>query len=309
MRASLAAMSAATIASSASPNANNAFSGGRLDKDIRQHLSFYGTAWKKEATKGHVLNALRSGFRGIDTATQPRHYYQPGVGDAVAEALRSGLIASRDELWLQTKFTSISGQDPNSIPYNPKDPYPKQVTDSFAVALQQLGTDYVDSLVLHGPLPTFAKTMEVWAAMERLVDEKKVQLIGISNCYDADYFERLYAEARIKPSILQNRFYGDSGWDNGLRHFCRQHGIIYQSFWTLTANPSILGHSSVIAAARRLGSTPEAVLYRYLIERGARPLNGTTSTAHMAEDLANIAKPLGASEVAAISQLIRDTYQ
>jgi hypothetical protein len=34
----------------------------------------YGTAWKKEATTQLVINAVLNGFRGIDTACQPKHY-------------------------------------------------------------------------------------------------------------------------------------------------------------------------------------------------------------------------------------------
>ena len=34
----------------------------------------YGTAWKKEATTELVIRAVLNGFRGIDTACQPKHY-------------------------------------------------------------------------------------------------------------------------------------------------------------------------------------------------------------------------------------------
>lgn len=45
----------------------------------------YGTAWKKEKTQQLVVEALRAGFRGIDTACQPKHYFEPGVGAALRE--------------------------------------------------------------------------------------------------------------------------------------------------------------------------------------------------------------------------------
>lgn len=38
----------------------------------------YGTAWKKEATAELVAEALDVGFRGIDTAAQPKHYNEKG---------------------------------------------------------------------------------------------------------------------------------------------------------------------------------------------------------------------------------------
>ena len=47
-------------------------------------------------------------------------------------------------------------------------------------------------------------------------------------------------DARVKPAVLQNRFYADSGYDVELRRFCDVHGVVYQSFWTLTGNRDIL---------------------------------------------------------------------
>lgn len=76
---------------------------------------FYGTAWKKERTAQLVQLALKSGFRAIDTACQPKHYQEAGVGEGI---LRSGI--PRDQIFLQTKFTPVDGQDPNKIPYDPK---------------------------------------------------------------------------------------------------------------------------------------------------------------------------------------------
>lgn len=52
---------------------------------------FYGTAWKKDKTADLVELALRTGFRGIDTACQPKHYNEPGVGEGIA---RSGIPRS-----------------------------------------------------------------------------------------------------------------------------------------------------------------------------------------------------------------------
>ena len=113
----------------------------------------YGTAWKKDRTKDLVLQAIRTGFRAIDTACQPKHYSEKLVGAAVQEAILSGIV-SRSELFLQTKFTSINGQDKTSVPYDPKLPLSEQVRQSLSVSLQHFGTDYLDSLVLHSPMRT-----------------------------------------------------------------------------------------------------------------------------------------------------------
>eukprot|EP00984_Skeletonema_dohrnii_P019955 scaffold9647_cov72-Skeletonema_dohrnii-CCMP3373.AAC.1 len=77
----------------------------------------YGTAWKKDATASLVSKAVESGFRFIDTACQPKHYNEAGVGEGWKEAAAK-LGLTRSDFFLQTKFTSLDGQDPNKIPYD-----------------------------------------------------------------------------------------------------------------------------------------------------------------------------------------------
>jgi diketogulonate reductase-like aldo/keto reductase len=76
--------------------------------------------------------------------------------------------------------------------------------------------------------------------MEEIHDRGGARSLGISNTYDIRVLRQLFSEARVKPTVLQNRFYADSGYDEEIRQFCAENGIAYQSFWTLTANPHIL---------------------------------------------------------------------
>lgn len=244
----------------------------------------YGTAWKKDQTAHLVEKAVRYGFAGIDTACQPKHYQEEGVGAALAALQKQGL--RRDRLFLQTKFTPLPGQDPERIPYDPDAPLAEQVAQSFARSQKNLGTDYVDSLVLHSPLPTWDQLMTVWRAMEDIHDQQGARLLGISNCYDPALFKRLHQEARVKPSVLQNRFYADTGYDQALRAFCREASVVYQSFWTLTANPHILRSRVVQDLARQYRRTDAQIFFRFLTQIGIVPLTGTTSDQHMQEDLA-----------------------
>ena len=243
----------------------------------------YGTAWKKKHTSSLVETALAQGFVGIDTACQPKHYHEAGVGEGLRRAFSSGIV--RDSLFLQTKYTPFRGQDPTNCPYDPSASLSEQVRTSCAVSLQNLGVAVIDSLVLHSPLPELEQTMIVWRAMESLVDTGKVRQLGISNCYNQQVFEYIFSASSIQPSVLQNRFYADSNYDVSLRKFCRDHGVIYQSFWTLTANPHVLRSDIVADCARHYAKTPAQILYRYLTQRQVAPLNGTTSVQHMREDL------------------------
>jgi diketogulonate reductase-like aldo/keto reductase len=269
---------------------------------IRMPRIFYGTAWKKDLTEALVGVAIRHGFRGIDTACQPKHYHEAGVGAAVAACIASGL--SRKEFFLQTKFTSVSGQDPTRIPYDPRASLADQVAQSFDVSLRNLQTHYVDSLVLHSPYPRGEQTFEVWRALEELVDRGCVRQLGISNCYSLDTLKTLHGGSRIKPAVVQNRFYAETGYDRELRGFCREQGIVYQGFWTLTANRKLLATEAVRSLAIRYGRTPEQILFRYLTQMDIVPLTGTTSESHMSEDLAIFDFELSAAELKAVTALL-----
>jgi diketogulonate reductase-like aldo/keto reductase len=250
---------------------------------VRSPRIIYGTAWKRARTEDLVAKAIRHGFRGIDTACQPKHYYEPGVGAAVTTCLNEGL--RREDLYLQTKFTPLAGQNPGEIPYDPQARLAEQVAQSFRTSTHNLQTSYVDCLVLHSPVSDERDMMEVWQAMELIFDAGGARQLGISNCYDLEYLEALCRSVRVPPAVVQNRFYAETDYDRGIRAFCRQQRIIYQSFWTLTANPHVLGHKSIKALALAYGRTPAQILFRCLTQQDVVPLTGTKTEAHMREDL------------------------
>jgi diketogulonate reductase-like aldo/keto reductase len=262
----------------------------------------YGTAWKKAATERLVSLAIQCGFRGIDTACQPKHYDEAGVGAGVAASLRPGI--SRTDLYLQTKFTPVSGQDPNRIPYDSTAPLAEQAAQSVAASLKNLRTDYLDCVLLHSPMPTMAQTLAVWRALEAFVDLKQIRQLGISNCYELTHLTRLHEAARIKPAVIQNRFYADSNYDREIRAYCGQNQIIYQSFWTLSANPHLLAHTTITSLASSHNRTAAQILFRYLTQIGIVPLTGTKSEAHMRDDLAIFEFDLSNDEREAIGNIL-----
>lgn len=226
------------------------------NSSVRMPRLIYGTAWKKDQTAPLVTQAILQGFRGIDTGCQPKHYSESEVGTALKDLFtQHGL--KRSDLYIQTKFTSIDGQDPNKIPYDKHANLTDQVKQSLDVSLRNLSLDFIDSLLLHSPMQTLEETLEVWTTFESFVDAGKVRQLGISNCYSLKSFKKIYDKSRIKPAVLQNRFYNKSGYDKELRQFCKEKNIFYQSFWTLTANPKILKSNNVVEIAKKWGKTPE----------------------------------------------------
>ncbi|KAI9828872.1 MAG: hypothetical protein M1819_006487 [Sarea resinae] len=252
----------------------------------------YGTAWKKAETAVLVCEALKAGFTGIDVAAQPKHYREDLVGKAVREVLEEGKI-NREDLYVQTKFTSVNGQNRDNMPYDPRSSISDQVRTSISSSLNQLrhsqssDSSYIDSLVLHSPLPSMAQTLEAWQTLEEFVPDK-IHNLGISNT-SLSVLEALYDAVKIKPAVVQNRFHPQTGFDVPLREFCRDRGIIYQSFWTLTANPRLLRCLPVQILAESAGVEKEVALYCLVLGlENTVVLDGTTNANRMGGDLAGL---------------------
>ena len=270
---------------------------------VRVPRFLYGTAWKEEATQRLVALALQAGFRGIDTANQRRHYHEAAVGQAIAELIKSGMV-SRDDLFLQTKFTFPAGQD-HRLPYDRRAAVEVQVEQSLASSLEHLSCQAVDSFVLHGPSQRAglaAADWAAWRAMEAIHDSGKARLLGVSNV-NLEQLELLFQGARVKPRFVQNRCFAASGWDRRVREFCTAHGMIYQGFSLLTANRAVLARADLAAMAADHGRSVPQIVFRFALDVGMILLTGTSNPEHMREDLEVFDFRLSAEEVERIENL------
>ena len=180
------------------------------------------------------------------------------------------------------------------MPYDPKAPLDTQIHTSVASSLKNLRynesdeASYVDCLLLHSPLPTIDQTLQAWKLLESYVPEK-IRSLGISNV-TLPILQAIHENATIKPTVVQNRFYPQTRYDVPLRAFCREHNIMYQSFWTLTGNPSLIRSEPVAALAQAVGVGLPVALYALVMDQGVVVLNGTTSSDHMWADLEGVEK-------------------
>ena len=185
------------------------------------------------------------------------------------------------------------------MPYDPRLSITDQVHTSIKSSLHNLrpspdsssaDTTIINCLVLHSPLPTIAQTLEAWRTFESYVPHK-VRNLGISNA-PMGTLQQLYDGAKVKPAVVQNRFYPDTHFDKDVRAFCADKGIIYQSFWTLSANPKIVHGAEVGAVCQVVGlnSGQEAMYCLTLALDNVVVLNGTKNGEHMHGDLEAVEK-------------------
>lgn len=264
----------------------------------------YGTAWKEERTADLTELALRAGFRGIDTANQRRHYFEAAVGEGLGRAISAGVV-TRDDVFLQTKYTPRAGQD-HRLPYDADAPLAVQVEQSLDRSLEHLGTDRVDSFVLHGPASGRGWTRddtEVWLSMIRQRHLGRTQSIGVSNVSLLHLVQMMDIHRDDPPRFVQNRCFARLGWDRDVRAFCRDHDIVYQGFSLLTANPEVTGSRLVAGLAEHHRKTPAAIVFAFARSVGMLPLTGTSDESHMRADLDSLGLVLTSDEVAGIENL------
>ena len=245
----------------------------------------YGTAWKEVRTPALTTLALQAGFRAIDTANQRKHYFEAGVGQALAFAYRAGSL-TRSDLFLQTKFTYQNGQD-HRLPYDPAAALSVQVSQSMASSLEHLGTDYVDSYILHGPASGYGWTdadAEVWDAMIRERDAGRTRLLGVSNV-SLDHLQQMEATRAEAPAFVQNRCFARYGWDRDVRQFCHHRDIVYQGFSLLTANMEVMHHPLLATLATQHNATPAQIIFAFARAVDVLPITGTSNPEHMQQDL------------------------
>jgi diketogulonate reductase-like aldo/keto reductase len=265
-------------------------------------LFLYGTAWKEERTASLTELALRAGFRAIDTANQRRHYFEAGVGEGLAAAYRAGVV-TRADLFLQTKYTYQRGQD-HRLPYDPAASLAVQVTQSLANSLDHLGTEYVDSLLLHAPSSGYEWSeadSQVWEAMRKERDVGRTRLLGVSNV-SLKHLEEMEAAHAEMPAFVQNRCFARFGWDREVRAFCRARKIVYQGFSLLTVNREVLQRPLLVDLAEN-DATPSQAVFAFARAVGMLPLTGTSSAEHMRQDLGSLQITLPADVTRAIESM------
>ncbi|OXV05676.1 hypothetical protein Egran_06555 [Elaphomyces granulatus] len=129
------------------------------------------------SVKDSVIQALKLGYRHIDAAFG---YGWGQVERDIGEAIRESGIP-RDELFIVTKLHNCF--------HNPKD-----VEINMNMSLGNFKLDY--------DIPLSKAYDVTWAAMEKLVEQGKTRLIGVSN-FSSPKLKRLLKTAKIHPVVNQ----------------------------------------------------------------------------------------------------------
>lgn len=232
-----------------------------------------------EATRVAVREALLCGYRHVDTA---RVY--GNERDVAAGIAESGV--PRDQVFVTTKlWNADQGYD--------------QALRAFEMSSKRLGGP-PDLYLVHWPQERTRK--DAWRALVRLLEEKQVRAIGVSN-YTVRHLEELLAESPVVPAVNQVELHPFL-YQRELLAFCQQKGIQLEGYAPLVkSDPQRLGHPVVARIAAAHGKTPAQVLVRWNLEHRVVVIPKSVRRERILENAAVFDFALSPAEVAALDAL------
>lgn len=232
----------------------------------------------KEECENSVREAIRLGYRSIDTASA--YCNEEAVGSGIK---KSGI--DRKELFITTKLWI-------------KDAGYESARAAVEKSLRKLQTDYLDLYLIHQP---YGDVFGAWRAMEEMYKEGKIRAIGLSNFFP-DRFMDLTLHNTVVPAVCQME----------VHPYCQQ--IATQQFlsgydtrleaWSPFAqNPAIFQDETLKAIAAKTGKSVAQVILRWLIQRDIIVLTKSTHTERLRENMDVFDFELDADDMATIAKL------
>ncbi|MDR2637222.1 MAG: aldo/keto reductase [Zoogloeaceae bacterium] len=231
-----------------------------------------------------VESALETGYRLIDTASV--YANETGVG----EGLRRGLALTglaREQIFLTTKL------------WNDEQGFDSALR-AFDASLKRLALDYVDLYLIHWPAPKKALYLPSWKALARLLEEKRLRAIGVSN-FQVSHLERIIGETGVVPAVNQIELHPDFTQPE-LRAFHARHGILTQS-WSPLGQGALIGNPIIAAIARKHDRTPAQIIIRWHLDQQLLVIPKSVHAKRMAENFAVFDFTLDAEDLARIATL------
>ena len=214
-----------------------------------------------------VVNAIRAGYRHIDTAH--RYDNEEGVGEGIR---KSGI--PREEIFVTSKL----GNHHHGY---------KETLEAFDLSLEKLGLDYLNLYLIHWPAPLVCrdvykqKNAETWRAMEELYRAGKVRAIGLSNFWQ-NHIEALLETAEVRPMVNQLEIHPQFPHQE-LLDYCAEQQIQVES-WGPLIQGKAFQYPVLKEVGEKHGKTVAQVCVRWALEKGVLPLPKSNHYERMVEN-------------------------
>lgn len=251
-----------------------------LSNGVKMPILGYGVYQvTKEECERCVLDALRAGYRSIDTAQS--YFNEEEVGGAIA---KSGV--PREDIFLTTKvWVEHYGYEAAKA--------------SVLESLRKLKTDYLDLCLLHQP---FADYYGAWRALEELYDAGKIRAIGISNFYP-DRMVDIASFARIRPMVNQVELHPHNQ-QIVAKQYMDKYGVQVEAWAPFgEGRGGLFENETLCAIGAKHGKTTAQVMLRWQIQRGVVVIPKSTHFERMVENFSVFDFALSDEEMSTIATL------
>lgn len=258
-----------------------------------------------------VKAAVKTGYRLFDTADD--YHGESGIGMAIRELKKEGIV-KREDLFIQTKISdnNATANEPlKAVYFNENSKFMQRhsveevVREKVAISLREMGTDYLDSLLIHYPFPGYY--VDVWKTMVKLKAERVVRYIGVSNFHER-HIDMLIKETGVSPEI--NECYASPiATKQSLVEYCNQHDclfVTYSPLMDITAGR--IAQDNIQPIIEKYGKSLAQIILRWNIDRGCLPLPKTKNPSRLEENFNVFDFSLTSEENDLISSLNSD-YQ
>lgn len=239
-----------------------------LNNGIKMPMEGFGVfqVRDKEECKRSVLDAIKAGYRLIDTAAS--YTNEDAVGEAVKEAVAQG-ICTREELFITSKMWV---QDMENY---------ETARKAIDASLNAMGLEYLDLYLLHQAMKDY---FSAWRAMEDAYKDGKLRAIGVSNFYP-HVLTNFCETVEIRPMVNQVELHPYFTQENALETM-EYYGVQPEAWAPLGGGRYKPFDDPVlqkIAAAH--GKTVGQVILRWNVQRGVVVIPKSTHKERIEENI------------------------
>jgi len=237
----------------------------------------------KEECRKSVLEAIRIGYRLIDTAAV--YTNEDAVGDAVRDAIEEG-ICTREDLFITSKlWVGDMGSEEDAL-------------KAIDASLKKSGLEYFDLFLLHQAMNDY---FAAWRGMEKAYEEGKLKAIGVSNFYP-NILTNFCETVKVIPAVNQIELHPWYVQENALK-VMEEYGVVPEAWAPLGGGRYAFENELLKKIAETHNKTVGQVMLRWNIQRGVVVIPKSTHVERIAENFNVFDFELTEEEMAEISSL------
>ncbi len=239
-----------------------------------------------EVAKNSVMEALKVGYRHVDTA------FAYGNESAVGEGIKASGV-KREDIFVTTKhWVTMRGYE--------------KATEAIDISLKNLGLDYLDLYLIHWPCVEKVShdwkeiNAGTWKAFEDAYKAGKIRAIGVSN-FQKKHYDALAEMCEIKPMVNQIEFHPGYTQPETVK-YSQEQGMLVQAFSPLGCG-AVLNDETLKGIAAKYNKSVAQICLRFVLQSGLNVLTKSVTPSRILENTQIFDFELAAEDMATINAM------